>query len=148
MYRGPKIKIKRKKRIERNTNRNIERNREKQIETNREKRIESDRKKQKQIENISREFNIPYEFKTPYEFKGISLTYEIAERILVQYIGSPYCTISDWAENVKSYHEQFGGLQPKRNLLNIAFIALVRLQKKDYASKDSIGRWRILPVGQ
>ena len=148
MYRGPKIEIKRKKQIEKNKERQIKKNREKQIERDKErqKRIEKHREKQKQIENIPSEFKIPYDFKTPYEFKGINLTYEIAERILVQYTGSPYRTLSDWAKNVKSYHQKFGGLQPKRNLLNIAFIALIRLQKKGYASKDSIGNWKILPV--
>lgn len=136
------IKRDRKKRIER------EKNKKEQIKRNREKYEQSkkQREKLKRIENIPSEFEVPYEFKTPYEFKGIHLTYEIAERILVQYTGSPYRTISDWAENLKSYHQKFGGLQPKRNLLNIAFIALIRLRKKGYASKDSTDKWKILSL--
>ena len=171
MYRGPKIERKREQQVEKSKSKRIERKRSKQtkiskseqIKKNRLKQIKRNRKQQrrtkknrleqiierdrkKRIENILYEFKIPYEFKTPYEFKGINLTYEIAERILVQYTGSPYLTIPAWAASVKSYHQKLGGLQPNRNLLNIVFIALNRLGKKGYASKDSTDRWKILPL--
>ena len=89
--------------------------------------------------------------KGKYEFEGRPLTPDIVETILFrrsEQEASPYFTIREWAEYVRTYHEERGGLSMQGNLANIVGTSLISLQRRGRARQKSSNRhpsgiWKI-----
>ena len=86
-----------------------------------------------------------------YEFEGKPLTSDIVGTILFrrsEQEASPYFTIREWAEYVRTYHEERGGLSMQGNLANIVGTSLISLQRRGCARQKSSNRhpsgiWKI-----
>lgn len=89
--------------------------------------------------------------KEKYEFEGKPLTSDIVENILFRCSereDSPYFTIREWSEYVRTYHEQRGGLPMRGHLPNIVGTSLISLNRKGrarqkFSPRNSSGVWKI-----
>ena len=78
------------------------------------------------------------------EFEGKPLTSDIVETILFrrsEQEESLYFTIREWAEYVRTYHEERGGLSMQGNLVNIVGTSLISLQRRGRARQKSSNRY-------
>ncbi|MYC77468.1 YHYH domain-containing protein [Candidatus Poribacteria bacterium] len=89
--------------------------------------------------------------KEKYQFEGKPLTSDIVENILFRCSereDSPYFTIREWSEYVRTYHEERGGLPMRGNLPNIVGTSLISLNRKGrarqkFSPRNSSGVWKI-----